>query len=191
MIDMGKAQSPRKQVKVTLQNISTFDARDLLFDFWVTTDPGEKQRSYEVLVVAAQKSIVHRYLDGFKRLKLSCTHMDVSPCAMATLLGKLLPSESIVGTVVLGEQLGYFAVGDKQKVLFWRPFELPPAKNGQQANHDRVGDEVSKCVSHMVGTLHLDAMMDIYMFGTGSQHEADRVLSGPSIQHEGQNAVPL
>ena len=90
---------------------------------------------------------------------------------MATLIGKLVPQESVIGTVVLGEVMGYFAVIEKQRVLFWRPFELPPVKNGAKSNLDRVGDEISKCVSHMVGTLHLDASMDIYMFGAGPQHE--------------------
>lgn len=173
VIDPGKAQSPDEQIKLTLQNILTCDARALLFDFWKVTEPGEKSRTYEVLVVATQRAIVHKYLEGFKRLKLSCTHLDVSPCALASLIARLAPQqESMFGAVALGETLGYFAVVHKQRVLFWRPFELPPARNGQQTGLSRVGDEISKCVSHMVGSQHLDSVGDIYLFGNGAHDQS-------------------
>ena len=172
IIDLAKPQSPEDQVQHLLQNVSTCDARDMLFDFWETTSASEKQRTYEVLVVATRKSVIHRYLNGFKKLKLSCSHLDVSPCAMASLLARLVSAESMVGTVVLGQTLGYVAVVEKQKVMFWRPFELPAQKNGAQGGLERVGDEISKCVSHMVGTLHLDSIMDIYLFGSGAQDES-------------------
>jgi Tfp pilus assembly PilM family ATPase len=71
--------------------------------------------------------------------------------------------------VALGESLGYFAVVEKQRVLFWRPFELPQNKNSQQASLERVGDEITKCVSHMVGSLHLDGMQEIFVFGESAQ----------------------
>jgi Tfp pilus assembly PilM family ATPase len=171
MIDLSKPQSPEDQVKLLLQNISSVDAKDMMFDFWNTMPTTEGQRTYEVLVVASQKSLIHRYLSGFERLKLSCKHLDVSPCALASLLTRLVQTDSLVGTVVLGESLGYFAVVDKERVMFWRPFDLPAAKSGQQAGLERVGDEISKCVSHMVGTLHLDTMMDIYLFGSHAQDE--------------------
>ncbi len=173
VIDPGKAQSPEEQIKLTLQSILTCDARALLFDFWKVTEPGEKSRTYEVLVVATQRTIVHKYLEGFKKLKLSCSHLDVAPCALASLIARLAPQQdSIFGAVALGESLGYFAVVQNQRVLFWRPFELPPARNGQQSGLSRVGDEISKCVSHMVGSQHLDGVGDIYLFGNGSQDEA-------------------
>ncbi len=170
MIDPSKPQAKEDQIKAVLQNISTFDARDLLFDFWNSTEPNERQRTHEVLVVATQRSVVHRYLEGLKKLKLSCTHLDVSPCALASLIGKLVQGESLVGTVVLGEAMGYFAVVEKERVLFWRPFELP-TKHGPKASLERVGDEVSKCVSHL-GSIHHEALQDIYMFGNGQQDQA-------------------
>jgi Tfp pilus assembly PilM family ATPase len=173
VIDPGKAQSPEEQIKLTLQNILTCDAKSLLFDFWKVTEPGEKSRTYEVLVVATQRTLVHKYLEGFKKLKLSCSHLDVAPCALASLLAKLVPQQdAMVGAVALGESLGYFAVVQNQRVLFWRPFEVPPARNGQQAGQSRVGDEISKCVSHMMGSQHLDRVSDIYLFGNSSQDDA-------------------
>ena len=127
-----------------------------------------KNRPYEVLVVAAQRSTLQQYLDGFKRLRLNCTHMDVAPCALASLIEKLMPEqETMVGVVVLGAGLGYFAVVERQRVLFWRPFELPEKR--QQAGLERVGDEISKCVSHMVGSLQFDGMMEILIFGENAQ----------------------
>lgn len=170
MIDPSRPQSPEEQIRMTLQNILSFDQRDLLFDFWDIGDANGKNRTYEVLVVATQRSVVHKYLNGFKKLRLNCTHMDVAPCAIATLLGKLAPQQdSMVGTIALGESLGYFAVVDKQRVLFWRPFEMPSPKNGAQAGLERVGDEISKCVSHMVGSVHFDSMSELFVFGEASQ----------------------
>src|SRR5438132_1225355 len=42
VIDPAKAQSPEEQIKLTLQNILTCDAKSLLFDFWNVTEPSEK-----------------------------------------------------------------------------------------------------------------------------------------------------
>jgi Tfp pilus assembly PilM family ATPase len=173
LIDPGKAGSPEEQIKQTLQNILTYDSKDLLFDFWKVTEPNEKNRTYEVLVVATQRTVVHKYLDGFSRLKLSCAHLDVAPCALASLIATLLPEQdSMVGTVALGDTLGYFAVVEKRRVLFWRPFELPPAKNGGQTGLERIGHEISKCVSHMAGSQYLEALGEIVVFGNGAQDEA-------------------
>jgi Tfp pilus assembly PilM family ATPase len=168
LIDPGKPLSLEEQIRATLQAIQTHDPRSLLFDFWKVSEKAPQNRPYEVLVVAAQRSILQQYLDGFKKLRLNCTHMDVAPCALASLIEKLMPEqESMVGVVVLGEGLGYFAVVEKQRVLFWRPFELPEKR--QQAGLERVGDEISKCVSHMVGALQFDGMTDILVFGENAQ----------------------
>ena len=173
LIDPSKAQPPEEQIKQTLQNILSYDSRDLLFDFWTVSKPDGKSRNYEVLVVATQRSVLNTYLAGFKKLKLQCTHMDVAPCALASLIARLVPqSETPVGTVAIGETLGYFAVVEKQRVLFWRPFELPPPKNGHVSGQERVGDEISKCVSHMVGSQHLDGMTEVLAFGAGAQDPA-------------------
>jgi Tfp pilus assembly PilM family ATPase len=173
MIDLSKPQPPEEQIRLTLQNILTYDLRDLLFDFWNVTEPNDKSRSHEVLVVATQRSVVHKYLAGLTKLGLACKHLDVSPCALASLIAKLVPNqESMVGTIALGETIGYFAVVEKQRVLFWRPFDLPQPKNGQQAGLARVGDEISKCVSHMVGSLHLDNMTEVLVFGHAAQDKA-------------------
>jgi Tfp pilus assembly PilM family ATPase len=173
LVDLSKPGSPEDQIKQTLRNIVTCDARDLLFDFWNVSQPSEKSRSYEVLVVSTQRQIVHKYLDGFTRLKLSCRHLDVAPCALASLVARLLPEQdSMIGTVVLGDALGYFAVVDKQRVLFWRPFDLPAAKSGAPSILERIGHEISKCVSHMVGSNNFDALSDIVVFGNGAQDEA-------------------
>jgi Tfp pilus assembly PilM family ATPase len=168
VIDPAKPQPPEEQIKQTLQAVLSFDARDLLFDHWTVTPPGEKNRAYEVLVVAAQRSVVYHYLDGFRRLGLDCTHIDVVPCALAGLLPRLLPQhrQNLLGTVVLGKTMGCFSVVRNQDVLFWRPFDLPSAKkNGPLAILERIGDEVSKCLSHMVGSQHLDQLAEIVLFG--------------------------
>jgi Tfp pilus assembly PilM family ATPase len=173
LVDPSKPGSPEDQIKQTLRNIVACDARDLLFDFWNVSQPNEKSRSYEVLVVSTQRQVVHKYLDGFARLKLSCRHLDVAPCALASLVVRLLPEqESMLGTVVLGDTLGYFAVVDKQRVLFWRPFELPVVKAGAPSVLERIGHEISKCVSHMVGSNNFDTLGDIIVFGNGAQDEA-------------------
>jgi Tfp pilus assembly PilM family ATPase len=168
LIDPGKPQSLEEQIRATLQAIQGHDPRALLLDHWNVSETAPRNRPYEVLVVAALRSVLQQYLDGFKRLRLNCTHMDVSPCAMASLIEKLIPEqETMVGVVVLSEGLGYFAVVEKQRVLFWRPFELPEKR--QQAGLERVGDEISKCVSHMVGALQFDGMTDILVFGESAQ----------------------
>jgi len=173
LIDPGKSASPEEQIKQTLQNILTYDSKDLLFDFWKVTEPNEKNRTYEVLVVATQRTVVHKYLDGFNRLQLCCAHLDVAPCALASLIAALMPEqEAMVGTVALGDTLGYFAVVEKRRVLFWRPFEMPPAKSGGQAGLERIGHEISKCVSHMAGSQYLDALAEIVVFGNGAHDEA-------------------
>ena len=164
IVDPAKPLPLEDQIRQTLQNILSFDSRDLLFDYWNVTEPTEKVRSHEVLVVAAQCTVVHRYLDGFQRMKLACTHLDVAPCALASLIARLVPQEGMTATVALGESLGYFAMVDKQRVLFWRPFDMPPAKNGPQWMLERVGDEVSKCVSHMVGSQRIDNLAEIMLF---------------------------
>jgi len=172
MIDLSKPQPPEEQIRQTLQNVISYDLRDLLFDFWNVTTPSDRSRTHEVLVVATQRSIVHKYLAGFTRLKLSCTHLDVAPCALASLIAKLVPNqESMVGTIALGETVGYFAIVERQRVLFWRPFDLPSAKNGQQASLARVGDEISKCVSHMVGSRQVDDMTEVLVFGHAAQDQ--------------------
>lgn len=171
-IDPAKPQTPEEQIGQTLNAILPGDAQDVLFDFWNVTQPGEKSRAYEVLVVAAQRTIVRRYLDGFHQLKLLCTHLDVAPCALASLMGRLLPQQKcMLGTVALGETLGYFAMVDNQRVLFWRSFEMPPAKNGPQSARERIGDEISKCVSHMIGAQHLDPLEEVILFGKNA-HES-------------------
>ena len=168
LIDPGKPQSLEEQIRTTLQAIQSHDSRGLLFDHWNVSEAAPKNRPYEVLVVAAQRSTLQEYLDGFKKLRLNCTHMDVAPCALASLIEKLMPEqETMVGVVVLGAGLGYFAVVERQRVLFWRPFELPEKR--QQAGLERVGDEISKCVSHMVGALQFDGMMEILIFGENAQ----------------------
>src|SRR5262249_25447824 len=148
-IDPAKPQSTEEQIRVTLQNIMSNDSRDLIFDYWPISDAAPQNRASEVLVVATQGSVVNRYLKGFTALGLNCTHLDVGPCALASLVVSLQKNDAMVGTVALAEGLGYFAVVEKQRVLFWRPFELGTGKPAQ-TNLNRVGDEISKCVSHMV-----------------------------------------
>jgi hypothetical protein len=165
VIDPARPQPPEEQIGQTLQNILSLNARDLLFDYWDVSQPRETGRAREVLVVAAQRSVVHRYLDGFQRLKLACAHLDVAPCALAGLIGRLLPEQqSMIGALALGATIGYFAMVHQQNVLFWRPFDMPSAKNGPQAALERIGDEVSKCVSHMLGAQHLDDLTQVVLF---------------------------
>jgi hypothetical protein len=186
-IDAGKPAPVEDQIRQTLQNCVPGDARDLVFDFWpVGGKPGEAPpRVHDVLVVATAAGVIGRYLDGLTRLKLACEHLDVAPCALATLIARLAPlhgrQDGPVGAITLTDTLGYFAVvdpaGPAGRVLFWRPFELaagkgPAAPAGAPAGLARLGDEISKCVSHMVGSLHLDGMTDIYAFGRGTQDEA-------------------
>ncbi len=170
-IDSSKAQPAEEQIRAALQNTLSYDAKELIFDFWPISEVKPGSRGREVLVVAIQRGIVKRYLSGFEKLKLACAHLDVAPCALASLLAKLLPDQgAMVGTIVLSDMMGYFAVLDRQRVLFWRPFELNP-KNGPQVNLERIGDEISKCVSHMVGALHMEGMTEIMAFGAAA-HDA-------------------
>jgi Tfp pilus assembly PilM family ATPase len=176
-IDASKASSVQEQIRLALQNSNSRDSRDLMFDFWTVSAASAKNRAQQVLVVATQASVVHRYLNGFKKLGLTCDHMDVSPCALSSLVAQLAPSpETMIGTVVLCENVGYFAVVERQNVLFWRPFELSsgPGRTGSvvQAGLERIGDEVSKCVSHMVGSNDLDAMSELFVFGHGADDSA-------------------
>lgn len=39
---------------------------------------------------------------------------------------------------------------------------------GVQGNLDRVGDEISKCVSHMVGAVHIDHLSELQIYGHGA-----------------------
>jgi Tfp pilus assembly PilM family ATPase len=173
MVDLTKPGTPDDQIKQMLRNIVACDARDLLFDFWNVNEPTAKNRSYEVLVVATRRSVVHKYLDGFARLKLTCRHLDVAPCALASLVAKLTSDQdAMLGTVVLGESVGYFAVVQKQQVLFWRPFDLPTNKAGSSSMLERIGHEISKCVSHMVGASNMDVLSDIMVFGNDAHDEA-------------------
>ncbi len=92
---------------------------------------------------------------------------------MATLISRAAgTADAMAGTVVLGETSGYFAIVDKQKVIFWRPFDIPAAAqkviSAVQTGLDRVGDEISKCVSHMVGSMHLDNLSELIVWGHGS-----------------------
>jgi Tfp pilus assembly PilM family ATPase len=171
-IDPSKPQTPEEQIRVILQNCVSYDPRDLVFDFWPVSDRPDASRTQEVLVVAAQGSVVQRYLDGFMKLKLSCVHLDVAPCAVATLISRLLPNAgAMAGVVALTGSTGYFAVVERNRVLFCRPFDVP-ARAGLQAGMGRIGDEISKCISHMVGTLHLDGMTEILAFGDGTSEDS-------------------
>lgn len=170
-LDHNKALSPEEQVRWTLQNCIAFDPRDLVFDFWPISEDAANGRAREILVVATQASIVHRYLQGLERLTLTCVHLDVAPCAMASLIAHTASNkEAMIGTVVLCENVGFFAITEKQRVLFWRPFDLPANRGAAvvQASLERVGDEVSKCVSHMVGSMHIDNMAELLIYGHGS-----------------------
>jgi Tfp pilus assembly PilM family ATPase len=171
-IDNSKPQPADEQVRWTLQNCLPFDPKDLIFDFWPVNEPAANARTREVLVVATQASVVQRYLAGFEKLKLTCIHLDVAPCAIASLLARTVTGEGMVGTVALGETSGYFAIVEAQKALFWRPFELPSGpKAAANVGLDRIGDEISKCVSHMVGTMHgggVNPLNELLVFGHGS-----------------------
>jgi Tfp pilus assembly PilM family ATPase len=169
-IDPGKPQRPEDQIRMTLQNCLPGDARDMIFDYWPVAEGQQTSRAHDVLVVASQGAMVRRYLAGFSKLRLTCTHLDVAPCALASLIASLAPAqEGPTGTIALSDTLGYFAVVEKRRVLFWRPFELG---KGVQDNLPRIGDEISKCVSHMLGSLHLDGMTEIVAFGAGAHDEA-------------------
>lgn len=175
-LDAQKNQSDEEQVRYTLNNCLPFDAKDLMFDYWQTSPPQNGNRTRDVLVVATQASVVQRYLTGFEKLGLDCSHMDVAPCALATLIKRTASQpENMIGVVALSETGGFFSVVENNKVLFWRPFDLPAsAANKSNAgihnSLDRVGDEISKCVSHMVGSMHLDNMNELQLFGTGADN---------------------
>lgn len=74
--------------------------------------------------------------------------------------------------IAIAENTGYFAIIEKQQVLFWRPFEIPGSAQKSLASAspglDRVGDEISKCVSHMVGAMNVDNLSEILLFGNGA-----------------------
>ena len=172
-LDHNKPQTAEEQIRWTLQNCLPFDAKDLVFDFWPISENLPTARTWEVLVVATQASVVHRYLRGMEKMKLTCAHLDVAPCAMASLIALTAANpDAMIGTVALSENVGFFAITERQRVLFWRPFDLPSAGKGGQNIHahlDRVGDEISKCVSHMVGSMHIDNMSELLVYGHGSE----------------------
>jgi hypothetical protein len=172
-IDASKGQPAEEQIRATLQNTLSYDVREMIFDFWPVADAKGGARTHDVLVVAIQGAVVRRYLNGLGKLKLECAHLDVAPCALASLIARLMPAhESMVGALALTDSLGYFAVVDRQRVLFWRPFELQAAgRAGGQGNLERIGDEISKCVSHMVGSLQFEGMTEILAFGAAA-HDA-------------------
>ena len=41
--------------------------------------------------------------------------------------------------------------------------------SGLTTNLDRVGDEISKCVSHMVGSMNVDTLSELVLYGQGSE----------------------
>lgn len=177
-VDPAKNLSLDEQIRSTLQNCLPFDCKDLVFDFWASApgSSGEK-RVQEVLVVATQASVVQRYLAGFEKLHLTCVHLDVAPCAMGTLIQHSIETpDAVVGAVALTVGVGFFAIVENGRVLFWRPFELAPASASQKGvlvsglatNLDRVGDEISKCVSHMVGVMQVDTLSEMLLYGHGS-----------------------
>ncbi len=171
-IDPNKTQPADEQVRWTLQNCLPFDPRDLIFDYWPAGNTAANARTRDMLVVAMQGTVVKRYLAGLERQKLTCVHLDVAPCAVASLISRLATaSDAVVGTVTLTDTGGYFAIVERQRVLFWRPFEFPPVKPGasREASMDRIGDEISKCVSHMVGSMQVDHMAELLTFGQGTE----------------------
>ncbi len=172
-VDTSKAQTSEEQIRAALQNCLPFDAKDLTFDSWIVGDSNANSRTRETLVVATQGSVVKRYLAGFEKLGITCEHLDVAPCAMASLIARVAGNpESMAGTVVIGATTGYFAIVEKERVLFWRPFDVPTAAqkviSAVQAGLDRVGDEISKCVSHMVGSIRFDNLSELLLYGHGS-----------------------
>jgi len=173
-IDKQRKETPAEQVQTALLNCLPFDSKDLLFDYWPIQPANTSLRS-DVLVVATQASVVQRYLDGFEKLGVTCVHMDVAPCALASLIPLTQQtSEAIVGSVAISRDVGFFVITERNRVLFWRPFDLNTATQkgvsvaGIGASLERVGDEISKCVSHMVGTMHLDNLGELLLFGYGS-----------------------
>ena len=174
-IDAQKKESPEDQIQAALQNCLPFDSRDLLFDYWKLRQVTAGPRS-EVVVVATQASLVQRYLDGFEKLGVTCVHLDVAPCALASLIPHTQTTpDAVVGSIALSRDVGFFTITERDQVLFWRPFDLNAGASqkgvavaGIQANLERVGDEISKCVSHMVGTMHLDNLAELLLFGHGS-----------------------
>jgi Tfp pilus assembly PilM family ATPase len=172
-VDPSKPQTPDEQIRWTLQNCLPFDPKDLAFDFWPVGEQKANSRTREVLVVAVQASVVRQYLEGFETLGMTCEHLDVAPCAVAGLIAKIAPTpETMVGMIAIAENTGYFAIIEKQQVLFWRPFEIPglaKALTSPSPGLDRVGDEISKCVSHMVGAMHVDNLSEILLFGNGAE----------------------
>jgi Tfp pilus assembly PilM family ATPase len=170
-IDLSKPQTSEEQIRWTLQNCLPFDPKDLTFDFWPVGEPKPNARTRDVLVVAVQASVVQRYLQGFEALGLTCEHLDVAPCAVASLLIRQSShAEGTICTVAIVENTGYFAVVEKKQLLFWRPFEVSTAgQKSTTSGLDRVGDEISKCVSHMVGTMQLDNLSELLLFGNGAE----------------------
>jgi Tfp pilus assembly PilM family ATPase len=176
-IDKQRKESQDEQIQLALQNCLSFDPKDLLFDHWpLAAVQGNARANNEVLVVAMQASVVRRYLEGFEKLGVTCIHMDVAPCALASLIPSTQQNpDAIVGSIALSRSVGFFAITERDRVLFWRPFDLTGGGGqrgvsvaGIQANLERVGDEISKCVSHMVGTMHLDNLSELLLFGHGS-----------------------
>ena len=125
-------------------------------------------------MVAMQVSLVEKYLRGFERLHLTCVHMDVLPWGGDAIEQSVQGSESRWGRWHC-RTYWVFAIAERGKILFWRPFELSgtahteeAALAGIQTNLNRIGDEISKCISHMVGTMHLESLGEMLLYGHGS-----------------------
>jgi Tfp pilus assembly PilM family ATPase len=172
-VDSAKPQSAEEQIIKTLQNCLPFDSKDLSFDCWPVSTTAGQARHQEILVVATQASVVRKYLAGFEKLSLRCVHLDVAPCAVASLLQHTAETPgAVMGAVALTRNGGFFAIAERGNVLFWRPFDFSStagrAMHANGLNLERIGDEISKCVSHMVGAIQVDALSELLLFGHGT-----------------------
>ncbi|MEI8196946.1 MAG: pilus assembly protein PilM [Phycisphaerae bacterium] len=192
-LDPGQEQTTEERIIWTLQNCLPFDPRDLVFDYWpVGEDHGKGQ---EVIVVATQASLVERYLNGFEKLKLQCVHLDVVPCALGALIARTVqPADSPVCTLALTAGQGFFGVAERGKILFWRPFEL--AGTGSQTelgqkHLERIAEEVARCFTHIAGSMPLEKLSQMMLFGQWSDNPALGNYLGNHFHLPTRNPSPL
>ena len=173
-LDPCQTQTTEERIIWTLQNCLPFDPRDLVFDYWpVGEDQGKGQ---EVIVVATQASLVERYLNGFEKLKLQCVHLDVVPCALGALIARTVqPADSTVCTLSLTAGQGFFAVAERGKILFWRPFDLAQTSGQTELGEkhlERIAEEVARCFTHIAGAMPLEKLSQMMLFGQWSDNPA-------------------
>jgi hypothetical protein len=81
-------------------------------------------------------------------------------------------ADTPVCTLVLAGGQGYFAVAQAGQILFWRPFDLGATARVPEPTEkhlERVSEEIARCLTHISGSMPLDKLGEMMLFGQWSQ----------------------